>query len=286
VYNVKVITRTRGTKKYFYLKHSFRKDGRVMSREVYLGTEMPKDVDKIKEELEKEQKKEIFGRLEKIRQNFQREWKRMPESVRQKVKEEIAIAFTYNTNAIEGSTITLEEAREIIHGKISPRKPLKDVRETETHAKVFLAMLDGKDIIDIPVILRWHSEIFGETQPDIAGRFRNYLVRVGSYVAPDWQNIKEMMNEFISFLGKNGTNSVEFAARAHYKFEKTHPFGDGNGRVGRLIINHILWHSGYPMIIIEYKKRRAYYRALEKGEEGFVKYFLRYYLAVHKKRAN
>jgi len=281
---MKVITRKKGTKKYFYLKHSFRKDGKVMSREIYLGTEIPKNIDKIKEELEEEQKKELADKLERIRNNFQSEWKKIPESVKQQEKEEIAIAFTYNTNAIEGSTITLAEAREIIHDKISPRKPLKDVRETETHAKVFLSMLDEKSKIDVLVILKWHRKIFGETKPDIAGKLRRYLIRVGSYVAPDWQDVEKLMGEFISFLKIQSTNPVEFAARAHYKFEKIHPFGDGNGRIGRLIMNHILWHSGYPMIIIEYKKRRAYYHALEKGEEKFVKYFLRRYLTAHKKR--
>ena len=255
-----------------------------MSKEIYLGTEIPENIDKIKEELEMEQKKELFDRLEKIKKNFQQEWKHVPESARQREKEEIAIAFTYNTNAIEGSTITLEEAREIIHDKISPRKPMKDVRETETHARVFLAALNDKNVIDTPVLLKWHREIFGETKPDIAGKFRNYLVRVGAYVAPDWQDVEGLMKEFSLFLRKGGFNPAECAARAHYRFEKIHPFGDGNGRIGRLIMNHILWHNGYPMIIIEYKKRRAYYRALEKDEERFVKYFLRRYLTVHKRR--
>ena len=77
---------------------------------------------------------------------------------------------------------------------------------------------------------------------------------------------------------------VELAARAHYRFEKIHPFGDGNGRIGRLIINYILWYNGYPMIIIENKRRRQYYKALQKDEEGFLNYFLRRYLTVHKKR--
>ena len=72
------------------------------------------------------------------------------------------------------------------------------------------------------------------------------------------------MNELIEFINKPNTNPVELAARAHYRFEKTHPFGDGNGRVGRILMNHILWHAGYPMLIIEYKKRKSYYKALEK----------------------
>jgi Fic family protein len=79
-------------------------------------------------------------------------------------------------------------------------------------------------------------------------------------------------------------NPVELALREHYKFERIHPFGDGNGRVGRIIMNSILWHSSYPMLIIEYKKRRSYYKALQKDEEGFTNYFLRRYMAINKRR--
>ena len=111
-------------------------------------------------------------KLEAIKKNFQLKWKRIPESAREKELEEISIAFTYNTNAIEGSTITLEEVREIIHDKISPNKPLRDVRETEAHSKVFLQMLKKNEKITKKLLLEWHKNIFGETKPDIAGKFR------------------------------------------------------------------------------------------------------------------
>jgi Fic family protein len=92
------------------------------------------------------------------------------------------------------------------------------------------------------------------------------------------------MNELIKVYNKNKKmDPVELAARMHYKFESIHPFGDGNGRVGRLIINYILWHSGYPVLIMEYKKRKSYYKALQKGEEGFFKYFIRRYLKVYQR---
>jgi len=281
---MKIITRKKGAQRYFYLRHSFRKDGKPSSKEIYLGKEIPKNIEEIKEKLLAEVMQDTYKSLERIREHFQAEWKRTPESAKQREKEEIAIAFTYNTNAIEGSTITLEETREIIQDKISPRKPLRDVKETEAHAKVFLTMLDHNDIISEKLLLDWHHAIFGETKPDIAGKLRQYLVRVGKYIAPDWQDLPHLMKEFVAFIQKSDLNPVEVAARAHYRFEKIHPFGDGNGRIGRLIMNNILWRNGYPMLVIEYKKRRAYYRALEKDEDGFVKYFLRYYLSSHKKR--
>ncbi len=276
---------TKKNKKYFYLKHSFRKGKRIITKEKYLGTTIPKNIDEITSQFKNEFSEDINKKLEAIKKNFQIEWKKIPESARNKELEEISIAFTYNTNAIEGSTITLEETREIIHDKISPNKPLRDVKESEAHSRVFLNMLNKKEEISNGLLLKWHEEIFRETKPDISGQYRDYLVRVGAHLAPDWQEVKKMMNGLIEFIRKsNKINPIELSARAHYKFEKIHPFGDGNGRIGRLLMNYILWHSGYPIIIIEYKKRKSYYKALQKDEDGFYVYFSRIYLSVHKKR--
>jgi len=280
---MRIISRKKGKKDYFYLQHSFRKDGKVVTKERYLGIKIPKGLENIKRELKSEEKNILYGKLKAIKENFQKEWERYPKTVKEKEKSEIAIAFTYNTNAIEGSTITLEETREIVQDKIAPNKPLRDIKETEAHYKVFLSMLDKKEEISDNLILKWHDELFRETKQDIAGKYRDYLVRVGDYRAPDWQDIKKLMAKFTAFA-KEKIQPVELAARSHYRFEKIHPFGDGNGRIGRLIMNHVLWHNGYPMLIIEYKKRRLYYKALQKDEEKFVNYFLRRYLSIHGKR--
>tara|TARA_Y100000310_G_scaffold341490_1_gene440798 strand:+ start:1358 stop:2203 length:846 start_codon:yes stop_codon:yes gene_type:complete len=271
-------------KNYYYLKHSFRKQGKVVTKERYLGKDIPKNIEDIKENfLEDIKKLELYKQLKKIKTGFQKEWKKYPESIKDKLKEQIAVAFTYNTNAIEGSTITLEETRDIIEDKISPNRPLKDIKETEAHAKLFLEILEKKENLNNKLLLKWHKELFSDTKSDIAGKFRDYSVGVGTYHAPDWQDIKKLIKGFIEFYNKNKKiNPVELAARLHYKFEKIHPFGDGNGRIGRLIINYILWHSKYPMIVIEYKKRKSYYRAFEE-EDKFFKYFIRRYLSVHKK---
>ncbi|MBI2649769.1 Fic family protein [Candidatus Woesearchaeota archaeon] len=74
----------------------------------------------------------------------------------------------------------------------------------------------------------------------------------------------------------------ELAARAHYKFEKIHPFGDGNGRIGRLIIAYALRKGNYPLLIIEHKKRKSYYHALSKSENDFVNWFIRMYVSAYR----
>ena len=194
---MRVIKRQKGEAEYFYLQHSFRKDGRVITKELYLGKEVPDNIEEIKAKLSFEAKEGLLQKLEKIRGCFQEEWARYPASAREKELHEIAIAFTYNTNAIEGSTITLEEARQILEDSIAPGKPLKDIRETESHAKVFLEVLKTDEKMSEALLLKWHGGIFRETKPDIAGKFRDYLVRVGPYVAPDWRELEKHLKHLV-----------------------------------------------------------------------------------------
>ena len=281
---MRIIKRKKGKTEYFYLQHSFRKDGKVVTKELYLGKKIPENIEEIKAKLTQESHEALSEKLEKIRDNFQKEWKKVPPSAKEKDLQEIVIAFTYNTSAIEGSSITLEEARLILEDKVAPNKPIREIRETESHAAVFLQMLKIEEPLSGKLLLKWHESIFRETKPDVAGRFRNYSVRVGAYIAPEWSKVEGLIEKIVIFVKKSALNSVEVAARAHYMFEKAHPFGDGNGRVGRLLMNYILWKNGYPMLIIEYSKRKSYYQALDRTEEGFVNYFIRRYLSVHKQR--
>ena len=175
---MRLIKRKKGNKEYYYLQHSFRKSNKIITREKYIGKNISKNIEEIKKQFKKELKQDLDKKLEKIKNNFQTEWKRVPESARKNELEEISIAFTYNTNAIQGSTITLEETREIIQDKIAPNKSLRDVRETEAHSEVFLRMLDKKEEINNNLLLSWHKEIFGMTKLDIAGKYRDYLVIV------------------------------------------------------------------------------------------------------------
>jgi Fic family protein len=280
---MRVIKRQKGTQTYFYLQHSFRKDGKVITKERYLGKQIPENIQEIKAKLAQYEHEGLNWKLEKIKAGFQKEWQNTPLSAKEKELHETSIAFTYNTNAIEGSTLTVEETRLILEDKLAPNKPLRDIRETESHAATFLQMLQTNEQLSVELLLMWHKSIFKETKPDIAGKFRTYPVRVGSYLAPDWQGIQKQASQLVTFVNQSLGNPVEVSARAHYIFEKIHPFGDGNGRVGRLLQNFVLWKNGYPILIIEYKGRKSYYKALDGSEEVFVRYFIKRYLAVHKR---
>src|SRR3989338_9324481 len=228
-------------KDYHYLAHSFRKEGKVVHREKYLGKEIPENIEEIREKFMYECMEDVIKKLKSIKNNFRKEWKKYPNSVKKEMLIDLSISFTYNTNAIEGSTITLEETEDIIKNKIAPNKPLRDVQETINHSKVFFKALNEKKELSSSLILLWHKEVFADTKQDIAGKYRDYLVRVGGYIAPDWQEINNLIKDFFEWYNKNKAklNPVELAARAHFKFEKIHPFGDGNGRIGRLIIAHV-----------------------------------------------
>lgn len=240
---MRVLKRARKGKHYFYLQHSFRSDGKVTTKEKYLGKTLPVELDKVKREFRMEIQPELYMRLDSIHKNFQQDWGKLPKSIQVKQQQELAITFTYHTNAIEGSTITEPEVRGIILDKVSPGKPLRDVKEADSHNTMFLEMLmEEKPVLTSSMILDWHKSIFGETKPELAGKIRDYNVRVGSYLAPNYTEVKKQMNELIKFieLEKGDINPVELAAIVHYRFEKIHPFGDGNGRIGRLLMNQIL----------------------------------------------
>ena len=111
---MRIIRRKKGKVDYFYLQHSYRENRKVVTVEKYLGKVIPANIEEIREEFRLEANKFLYERLEKIRRNFQREWRKYPGTAKEREKQEIAIAFTYNTNALEGSTITLEETRGII----------------------------------------------------------------------------------------------------------------------------------------------------------------------------
>src|SRR3989339_748277 len=270
---------------YYYLAHTFRKAGKPTHREMYVGTKVPAGIGQMQELfLRRILNEEAFGKLASIRKNFKEQWKKYPETIKKKILLDFSIDFTYNTNAIEGSTITKEETKEILEKRIAPNKPLPDVLEIISHSKVFFRALNEKRELSENLILEWHNDLFKETKPDIAGKVRGYMVRVGEYRAPDWQDVPGLLKDFFSWYAKNKKNmhTIELSARAHYKFEKIHPFGDGNGRVGRLIISYILKNGRCPLLIIEYKRRKTYYHALKKTENDFVNYFVKRYLSKHK----
>ncbi|MFH1053347.1 MAG: Fic family protein [Candidatus Woesearchaeota archaeon] len=270
---------------FFYVSHSFRKQKKVVHREKYLGKRIPDNIEEVKENfIRKCLQEDVFKKLNTIKNNYSNEWEKLPESIKRKNVIDLSVKFTYNTNAIEGSTITEDETEELIKERISPNKPLDEVQETINHSRIFLKAINEKRGLLLNLVREWHQEIFQESKPDIAGKLRDYSVKVRDYRAPDWQDLKKMLDEFFTWYGKNARvmHTIELAARAHYKFEKIHPFGDGNGRIGRLIVAYSLKRGKMPILTIPNKKRQSYFHALQKEENYFLLYFIRRYFKEFK----
>jgi Fic family protein len=279
---------------YFYLEHSYRKNGRVDKKTKYLGKSIPKNVEELKEEFLLEIYKEFwFDKFDKILEKSSKEKKKIPNSAKKKQLENFTIRFTYNTNKIEGSTLTLRETALLLEKGITPsRRPIEDVKETEKHQKVFYEMLSYQKEINLTTLLHWHKELFEETKKQEAGKIRNYPVGISGnkYKPPIPIDLDFLLTEFFDWYKKNRTklHPVYLAALVHLKFVTIHPFGDGNGRISRLFMNYVLNKNKYPMIVIGYSDRNSYYNALEqsqmkKDETKFAQWFFKRYLKEFEK---
>jgi Fic family protein len=187
----------------------------------------------------------------------------------ERLREEFIINFTYNSNAIEGNTLTMKETAMVLEGITIDQKPLKDHLEAVGHRDAFLYVqnLVGKEInLTESIIKNIHSLVL-MNRPEDKGVFRRIPVTiVGAYKEPVQPYLIEpLMNELI----QNNTNkkstmhSIERIARFHLEFEGIHPFIDGNGRAGRLILNLDLMQNGYPPINIKFADRKKYYEAFD-----------------------
>ena len=279
---------------YYYLEHTIRTDDKFEQKSKYLGREIPRDIAGIKSQFTNELNRERwFDKFDSIKKNHSREFSALPQSAKEKQLREFSVRFTYNTQRIEGSTLTLSETAQLLERGISPSgKPRGDVEEAEAHNRVFLTMLKEKKELSLQLAMDWNWELFKETKPDIAGQIRKHGVRVSGskFIPPTPVELRPMPRDFFSWYGRNKRkmHSVELAALVHLRFVTIHPFGDGNGRVSRLMMNYVLNKNQYPMLNIEYKSRNSYYHALERSqirqdESIFANWFFRRYLREYKR---
>lgn len=206
------------------------------------------------------------------------------------IDKQIKIHWTYNSNAIEGNTLTLQETSYFLqHGLTSKGKPLKDYLETQNHAEA----------------IDWLKEIIKENRPVTEGLIKELhaLLLKGVdhiWVGPPENRVKkkispgkyksepnhvitldgkihyysepvavpEEMEKLVELINASKYHPVELAARAHHRLVSIHPFDDGNGRVARLLMNLILMQNAYIPVIIRQENREDYYRALMKADAG------------------
>jgi Fic family protein len=200
--------------------------------------------------------------------------KPLPKKLLQNIEEWLKVELTYTSNAIEGNTLTRIETAEVIERGVTAvisGKSLKEQLEALNHAKAvdFIKELANKNkghqFITEQDILAIHNFILSGIDDAGAGRYRHVdvFIRGKDVEFPRPNVVPHLMKDFIHWLeGQQDVHPVRVASDAHFKFVNIHPFIDGNGRTGRLLMNLILILNGYPMAIIKTEERTTYLDAI------------------------
>ena len=193
----------------------------------------------------------------------------------ERLNEEFIVEYTYNSNAIEGNTLTLRETDLVLRGLTIDKKPLKDHMEAVGHKEAFefvSELVKNNVPISESVIKQIHYLVLADKKED-RGVYRRVPVRImGAQHEPVQPYlIVPKMEELLSTFLESTEHIVTKLARFHIEFEGIHPFIDGNGRTGRLLVNLELMKAGYPPIDIKFTDRITYYNAFD---EYYVKHNL------------
>ncbi|MEM0359747.1 MAG: Fic family protein [Candidatus Diapherotrites archaeon] len=274
----------KGKNTYYYLAEVIQiAKGRRKQLRKYLGKKKPSEtklqvlMTKFEEEVEKEKIKlhgfhyltsDEIKEIDEINKGFWQRYKRQNKTVQEQFDQNFVMAFVFNSNSIEGSTLTPKEVELLLKENIAPNKPLEDVLEAKNAEKTLNFVKGAKEELTEKFLLKVHEIYFKETKPDIAGKYKTAQNRItGSafettppkFVPTD---MKLYFKEYEKL--RKELHPLELAAWTHWKLVRIHPFQDGNGRTARIIMNFILHKNGYAMIDIKTKEKQQYFNALEK----------------------
>lgn len=211
----------------------------------------------------------ILKRIEEKREKLDQA-RPLPQIVLRRLQEEMIIEWTYNSNAIEGNTLTLGETRLVLEQGITIKgKSLKEHMEATNHKEAILFLLKilaQKKKVNINLIHQIHQIVLKNIEKEYAGVYRSGQVRIlgAPFIPPNYLKVPKLMEELIAWLYGEGKklHLIDRAALLHHQFVKIHPYYDGNGRTARLLMNLILMLDGYPPVIISNTDRRKYLNAL------------------------
>jgi len=214
----------------------------------------------------------IYNKINSLRERFYRV-SGNKESLLKIIDEAEIPENVYNSNAIENSTLTLEETEKILlQIDLDRYITEREIFEAKNLARVmsYIEKKAKEQELSLAVILTLHKILISNIRDDIAGRFRkdNEYVRVGSHIAPKPQEILERLEKMLTeYKVMSHESIIKRIAKLHLVFEHTHPFCDGNGRIGRVINNYLLIREGYVPINIKFIDRKKYYNAFKEFDE-------------------
>jgi Fic family protein len=294
-----------GGKPYYYLRASERKGKKVLSKDIaYLGSSI-KEVrvslekkefkDKIRKAyktihnfiesnhwLEKAKelklKKDFFleEKLEEIeacKLHYNNVFKRLDEKTKKEILKNFVIEFAFNTTSIEGNTINLEQARSLLEEGLTPEnKTLREIYDLQNTEKVFFELFNKNEELNHEFIIKLHDNLMENI--DARKGYRKTEVRVlrSNFDATPAPYVKTDMDLLLKWYNENKTkiHPFVFAILFHHRFEKIHPFMDGNGRTGRMLLNYLLLRNNFPPIILHKKTRADYLEVLRKADKSAI----------------
>lgn len=283
----------------YYLIHSYREGDKVEKIRKYLGSNLSKEELKDAKKRAEEKIRELLEELNTKVFLFSLTKKQI-ESLN-KFSEKIEVMhlsrdewetfiedFVYNTNAIEGSTVTEEEVSKILHKKKAENE---EEIETKGVAKAVDYIRNTKEDVSLNLLLKLHDLCFQGSKP-FAGKFRDVNVVIRNsmrqiiHAGVSKEELKDYLEDFIEWYKENKGKfkPLTLAAIMHNQFEHIHPFQDGNGRVGRLLLNFILLKNNYPPVNIMLEDRLEYYQTLQKySKQDDIKSTLKFLIQQYKK---
>lgn len=214
--------------------------------------------------------------LERIREKKSEldRFRPIPDYSIKSIKESLTLEWTYNSNSIEGNTLTLNETKMIIEeGFTIKGKSLREHFEAVNHQDAIEyveSLVSEKYVLHEKDILKVHELVLQKIEKDFAGRFRNSGVRISgaNFVPPNALKVSEFISELIDWVNDSDMDSIVKSAIFHHRFFWIHPFFDGNGRTVRLLFNLFLMKEGFPPAIILKNDRKKYYDALNLANKG------------------
>lgn len=200
----------------------------------------------------------------------------LPQVALAQLREGLNLEWTYNSNSIEGNTLTLRETRVVLSdGMTIKGKSMREHFEITNHHDA-ISLLENMVGSDAPLlereILDLHELVLKRIENDYAGRLRTSGVRIvgANFTPPNAQKVPDLLTELIDFVNENPDelHPIELASIFHHRFVWIHPFFDGNGRAVRLVMNLTLMRKGFPPAIILKNDRKKYYDALNQANKG------------------
>lgn len=305
---VSIKTKTINGKKYLYAEYSFRlPDGSIKKLSKLIKNENQKESKEIKEYFLKNEAEayiryalekykpdnvlteEQIKSIETIKVEYKEIMKKLTKKQIKDILDRFTVNFTYESNAIEGNSLTLKDVTLILGENLVPKgKDLREVYETKNTREAHELLFNNKVKITIKDIINIHSLLVKDTGVSFGfKKIPNYLLMRNLKTTPPERVEKEMI-KLISWHEENKEkiHPLKLASEFHARFERIHPFEDGNGRVGRVLLNAILLENNYPPLIIRKTSRIAYFSALEAFDKGYKEKLERFLLEKLKKTFN